>query len=330
MLSKKNKLSLEITLKYNKAMKNKIEQEYEIVEHPYIKYVNLFMAQIGYRTPHLHSDMELMFIARGDVSYSTIKKTESFKPGDFIIMNSNEVHEIINQGEDTLMICLQVSPKYFRQIYPGMEKLKFQDMNVGKYFKDDELEEFNNIFLTLAQTYYSREEGYELKCGEFICGIFWGLLKNIPHHFLSEEEKRNSYVKAERLNRILNYMEEHFAEKIGLQDIAKAEKLSVSFLSHFITENLNQTFQEYLGGLRLKRAMELMIDSDMKLIDICVASGFSDYRYLNQAFIKRFDCTPKEYRMTYKPPADLKRISNGSMERIYTEEETMSFLKKGI
>ena len=118
-----------------------MKQEYEIVNHPYIKYVNLFMAQIGYRTSHLHRNIELMFIAKGNASYSTGKYAQAFNSGEFVIMNSNELHEIKNQGETSLMICLQVSPKYFRQIYPAIQNLKFSDMNVGKYLSDFEVKE---------------------------------------------------------------------------------------------------------------------------------------------------------------------------------------------
>lgn len=308
-----------------------MKQEYEIVNHPYIKYVNLFMAHIGYRTPHLHRDIELMFIAKGNASYITVQKKQLFNQGEFVIMNSNELHEIENKDEDSLMICLQVSPKYFRQIFPAIENLKFKDMNVGKYLTNVELEEMKEKFLLLANTYFIRQEGYELYSAQLICGIFYKLLRSIPNYLLSEEEKRNSFLKAERLNRILNYMEEHYMEKVGLADIAKQEELSVSFLSHFITENLNHTFQDHLKELRIKRAVELIMKSDMKLIDICVASGFSDYRYLKQAFMKKFGCSPKEYSKINKPITDIKSTSNTSMERIYSEKETMEFLnQRGI
>jgi len=308
-----------------------MKQEYEIVNHPYIKYVNLFMAQIGYRTPHLHRDIELMFIAKGNASFISAQKPQVFNEGEFVIMNSNELHEIKDQGENSLMICLQVSPKYFKQIFPQIENLKFNDMKVEKYLSKYELEEIKDNFLSLANTYFSREEGYELLIAQLISSIFYKIIKSIPNYLLTEEEKRNSFVKAERLNRILSYMEEHFMEKVGLSDIAKEEGLSVSFLSHFITENLNQTFQEYLKGLRLNRAVELIMKSDMKLIDICVASGFSDYRYLNQAFTKKFGCTPKEYSKIFKPLPDVKTRLDGSTERIYTEKETKDYLnQKGI
>ena len=71
------------------------------------------MAGIGYRTPHLHSDFEIMFFTKGVSTYTTPNKTESFNSGEIVLLNSGEVHEIERKSESSLMICLQVSPKYF-------------------------------------------------------------------------------------------------------------------------------------------------------------------------------------------------------------------------
>ena len=76
------------------------------------------------------------------------------------------------------------------------------------------------------------------------------------------------------------------------------------------------TFQQYLSGLRLEKARRLLLESDKKLLDICLECGFSDGKYLNRLFAKRYGCTPKEYRKgQYKPtsaaepPARLPTVS---------------------
>ncbi len=307
-----------------------MKQEYEIIKHPYIKYVNLFMAGIGYRTPHLHSDFEIMFFTKGVSTYTTPNKTESFNSGEIVLLNSGEVHEIERKSESSLMICLQVSPKYFKHIFPEMENIKFDDLNVNRYLDSSEMKKLKMDIIFLTRLYIKRNPLYELEVAQKIISIFKLFLQRIPYRVISEEEKINSRVKAERLNRIISYIEEHFTEKIGLKEIAQIEGVSVSFLSHFITENLNQTFQEFVKNLRLNKAVELISNTNMKLIEICVASGFSDYRYINEAFIDKYGFSPKEFRSKNKSVPNEKNVGYETNERIFSEEDILKYLKSNF
>ncbi len=117
--------------------------------------------------------------------------------------------------------------------------------------------------------------------------------------------------------------------KIRLSDIAKSEHLSMSYLSHFIKDNLNQTFQEYLNNIRFSHAREMLMEKRMKFIDICMECGFSDYRYLYQAFLKNYGCTPKEYQNLHKPVNPIRKYrSPQSSETFYTIENTLNILEK--
>ena len=64
------------------------------------------------------------------------------------------------------------------------------------------------------------------------------------------------------------------------------------------------TFQEYLNRLRLEKALILMKDPSLYLVDICMECGFSDNKYLNQMFMKKFGCSASEYRKKRIVPGD--------------------------
>ena len=92
------------------------------------------------------------------------------------------------------------------------------------------------------------------------------------------------------------YVDRNFSGKILLRDFAKEEGLSMNCLSGFIRQTLNQSFQECVATVRFNYACERMVNTDDKLITICMDSGFSDYRYFSEAFQKRTGKTPEEYR----------------------------------
>lgn len=306
-----------------------MKNEFEVIEHPHLHYLNIFLVDLGYRTPHFHEDIELILLLNGHATTSSRHEEYSLEPNSAVIFNSNQPHEFHSIKEGALLLCIQVSPKFFSKYYPAITCLEFDshsiDFNVPKEYKDL----VKALIIESAFQYYAKKLGFEFACISLLNQLFWVLLNYIPWRTLSEEESKANIHKAERLNRILNYIDEKHTEKILLSDIAKMENLSMSYLSHFIKDNLNQTFQEYLSNLRFIHAQELVTEKRMKIIDICMECGFSDYRYLYQAFLKNYGCTPKEYQNLQKPATQMaKHKSVHSIETFYTIEETINILTK--
>lgn len=84
---------------------------------------------------------------------------------------------------------------------------------------------------------------------------------------------------------ITEYIAEHHQEQISLEEIAEMEQITKYHVSHFIRKMLGISFQEYLNNIRFDHALRLLSQTDLNLLDICMESGFSSSRYLNQ--IKR-------------------------------------------
>ena len=102
--------------------------------------------------------------------------------------------------------------------------------------------------------------------------------------------------------------------KIRLSDFARAERRSMSYLSHFVKEALGQSFQEYVNTVRFHCACKLIAAGQRRMLDVCVASGFSDYRYFSAAFQKRLGMTPEEYsRQPQSPVLDKCRYTTASI-----------------
>ena len=91
------------------------------------------------------------------------------------------------------------------------------------------------------------------------------------------------------------YIIEHHQEHISLDDIAALETITPCHASHFIKNMLGISFQEYLNNVRFDHALQLIHQTDLKILDICLESGLSSSYYLNQMFKKTFNCTTKNY-----------------------------------
>lgn len=99
-----------------------------------------------------------------------------------------------------------------------------------------------------------------------------------------------------RLAGIIDYIQKNYTHNISLADLAQRENLDMTYLSHFIKNKLGVTFREYVNRLRLERAVDLVVTTNMRMIDICIDCGYSDYRYLNKAFMQEFNMSPVQVR----------------------------------
>ena len=138
-------------------------------------------------------------------------------------------------------------------------------------------------------------------CMAQIHAIFALLLQGVPYRVLSDTENTTQTRNAERLHRILHYLETHYSEPVRLSEIAKTEGLTQTYLSHLFREQLHIPFQEYLARLRLEAAMLLLRQSDTTLTDAAYACGFSDPKYLNQSFLKNLGMTPRQWLQENRP-----------------------------
>lgn len=93
------------------------------------------------------------------------------------------------------------------------------------------------------------------------------------------------------------FIRENFAkEEISLNTVAARVNISPSYFSSIFSQEMGVTFVEYLTGVRMERARELLMCSNLKTSEIGYEIGYKDSHYFGYLFKKTVGCTPKEYR----------------------------------
>lgn len=85
-------------------------------------------------------------------------------------------------------------------------------------------------------------------------------------------------------------------EDISLNIVAASVNLSPNHFSSIFSQEMGQTFIEYLTSVRMEKAKELLRTSSMKSAEIAYAVGYKDAHYFSYLFKKTQECTPKEFR----------------------------------
>jgi two-component system response regulator YesN len=81
-----------------------------------------------------------------------------------------------------------------------------------------------------------------------------------------------------------------------LQDISKEVKLSTFRVSHLVKEHTGLTIQQHIKSIRISKAKELLLETDLSCTDIAYDLGFSDQSYFIRQFKQTTGTTPIKFR----------------------------------
>ena len=101
---------------------------------------------------------------------------------------------------------------------------------------------------------------------------------------------------SQRMKNMLQYIDEHYSDNITINEIAESVSLSVSECLRCFHRTIGTTPIQYLRSLRIKKAAELLTNTDMKIVDVGIICGFQDMSYFAKTFRNIYGCTPSQYR----------------------------------
>lgn len=100
-----------------------------------------------------------------------------------------------------------------------------------------------------------------------------------------------------QVRRAQAYIRERYADpELSLNDITSYLAVSTSYFSTLFKGGTGMTFLEYLTGVRMEKAREILTFTDLRSCEIAEKIGFSDPHYFSAAFKRATGLTPREYR----------------------------------
>ena len=104
-------------------------------------------------------------------------------------------------------------------------------------------------------------------------------------------KEREQAIVLEVLSRIERYTH------LNLSDVAKELGLDVTRLSRMIKRHTGCNFTELMHTARFNRAVTLLRDTDLSVVDIAAAIGYENTAFFYRQFDKEYGCTPTAYRL---------------------------------
>ena len=104
-----------------------------------------------------------------------------------------------------------------------------------------------------------------------------------------------------RLRRAIDFMRMRLADDISLSDVAAEVGLSSQHFARVFSSETGAPPHRFLMSLRVERARELLVDSDLSLASVALRSGFCSQSHMTTAFKRVLGTTPGRYRGEVKP-----------------------------
>ncbi|USB34836.1 response regulator [Paenibacillus sp. YPG26] len=93
------------------------------------------------------------------------------------------------------------------------------------------------------------------------------------------------------------YIRQHYREsEISINKVCEHLHISTGYFSAIFKKEVKMTFVNYLLGIRMEAAQELLRNTELKAFEIAEQVGFADPNYFSFCFRKKFGISPKEYR----------------------------------
>lgn len=122
---------------------------------------------------------------------------------------------------------------------------------------------------------------------------------NLIEHYLSlavdafqQEQNAPNYA----VFQVEKYIRAHYNEELTLNTLADLVYLNPNYLSGIFAQTTGCTLNRYIKQIRMEKAQELLLNTNMKITDISQAVGYPNPSYFCKSFQKLYGTTPERFR----------------------------------
>lgn len=240
------------------------------------------------RDKHWHRSVEIFAVKDGSLNFFLNEKKYHLQAGDFVLVNSNEVHSIYAPDPNETIV-LQIPLGSFAGYYTEEQFI---------WFSHSEKSDDERVFSLLNEMYERNTEcrmGYELQMLSCFYQLEYLLVTRYRKLEVHEELLKNTK-QLKRLGVITGYLKEHYTEDISLEKLAGIFGYSPSYLSRMFQKYAKINYKDYLQSVRFEHAVKELEETEHQIGDIALNHGFPNSKAFSNLMRKKYGYLPNEYR----------------------------------
>ncbi|NCB92953.1 MAG: AraC family transcriptional regulator [Clostridia bacterium] len=255
---------------------------------------------------HCHDFIELVIILKGRGKFFIDEREYPVEEGNIIILNPGTYHRSIPLPESTHSLT---------ECYLGFTNVDFLNCPRGYFplFEGYEIiarlpeiqkKELFQLCSSIALELKSCETGRYFMLKSYLIQVIC-LIERFQKHSHEQAALRENHTRYEFksvnkkyiIEQIMKYMEEHYHEKISLDQISANMYLSSFYISKLFKSETGDTPINYLISLRMKKARNMFDENPGTSIQsVAAAVGYEDAYHFSKLFKKYYGLSPLYYK----------------------------------
>ncbi len=262
---------------------------------------------------HWHDKVEIIHIEKGVFDFYLDSNRYTITEECFLFIRPGSIHQLLCLKDyeehaivfDPYMLSFESDDKIQRNIIRPMidNSLSYPVILSGEHpiFKDVK-KEYEEIQYEFQKSGECQGDQYNLSgtfpqlmvktCILRIMGILYE--KNLICSNYIEDAGKTDYMK-----KILLYIEDHYMDKIYLEDLASIANLNEQYFSRHFKAQFGQSPMKYLMDFRLRKAEKMLLETDLTITQVALECGFPNLGHFMKEFKNKTKCTPKEYKKIF-------------------------------
>ena len=251
-------------------------------------------------TVHQRS-MEIIEVLSGSVKIQIGTEILSADVGDFVYVPTANVFRIDAIGGSAAVRSMVFDGSIIKENMENFDEEVFYMFDVQSRNRISVFREGHPVYPTLS---HYMSESYEEYIAKDVCyklpiraNIYLMVTALLRYYCGSKDESdRMIYHNVLRLAPVISFISEHFCEKIYVEKLADMINVSPDYFTKMFKDSIGKTPIEYINGLRINRAMELLFKTEESMAEIADEIGFCNPNYFHKIFKQYMDASPLAYR----------------------------------
>ena len=282
-----------------------------VSEYVYSPHVDFFIDRaddvVGVDMPsfHIHYKFEIYYEIEGSRRYFIEDSAYVVNAGSVVLIGENQIHKTASLGDTpSSRIVLNFSREYLERVaqaFPNVDFFAFLSEERNHLLTGLTVKQQNQIYGLLQQLLAMEDE--TSAAADALRRLLVGtLLLELKEHCRRQQEQtaENGRVSNHTVDQIQAYIAEHYAEKLTLTGIANQFYISPYYLSRMFKKAINLSLIEYINGVRIKAAQNLIERSSGSIAEIAAKTGFMTTAHFRRVFKDATGLSPQQYRQYYK------------------------------
>lgn len=280
----------------------KINEIFESDGYPQIHHISRVKLQntAFYQAMHSHEDrVEILYLLSGSGWHTIGKYRYPTSAGDLVIINSGVLHEEKVRGKEPLeFYCCAVTNLSLK----GKKRGQLIDEDRVPVLESGSQKQIVEDLFKVIQKESMSENVWKNEICTFLASALVLKVAEMTQgsECMDSKEQKEHWM----IEKVQNYMEQNFRDKISLQDMAEIVSVTPWYLERVFKKYTGDSLNQYLIHLKLGYAQNLFRDTSKSIAQVAEEVGYDNPSYFSQLFKKKFGVTPGAYRKKLKESSD--------------------------